>query len=189
MTEFSNNWLARLSKALFQFFGITPGSAIGFDNNGRLKTIPAAILTAVKTVDTVTTEDIFEEDDDLILTLLSGHIYEVTLRFRAFAQPGAGIAVDLSYGTVSVLGVQGVMVVNQTNGDPLACVPAAFDALPGFHYNVEGHSLNEFLLTATVEVNVGGTLQVAWALAEASNDDSTVYKYAVLKAIDITPPA
>lgn len=36
MKEFSPNWLARLSKALFQFFGLTSGAPITFDQNGQM---------------------------------------------------------------------------------------------------------------------------------------------------------
>ena len=36
MREFSSNWLARLSKALFQFFNVTAGAPVTFDANGQL---------------------------------------------------------------------------------------------------------------------------------------------------------
>ncbi len=36
MQPFSDNWLARLSKALFQFHALTAGGPVGFDLNGRL---------------------------------------------------------------------------------------------------------------------------------------------------------
>jgi hypothetical protein len=41
MTEFTSNWLARLSKALFQFFNLTSGAPVTFDANGQLRTYNA----------------------------------------------------------------------------------------------------------------------------------------------------
>lgn len=38
MQPFSDNWLARLSKALFQFFGLSSNVPLSFDLNGRLTT-------------------------------------------------------------------------------------------------------------------------------------------------------
>jgi hypothetical protein len=41
--EFTNNWLALLAKALFQFFGLTAGTPVTFDLNGKMTDYAVAV--------------------------------------------------------------------------------------------------------------------------------------------------